>query len=81
MDREDAEGRLPECWIPPSQILECRALLEPHHDLRAEHAAWVQRIHAVAEGCQFPVDPPERCGVGCVAADKLSRTTVLNCMS
>jgi hypothetical protein len=23
-----AEGRLPECWIPPARILECRALLE-----------------------------------------------------
>jgi len=23
-----AEGRLPECWIPPAQILEYRALLE-----------------------------------------------------
>jgi transposase len=42
-----AEGRLPECWIPPGHILECRALLELHHDLRAEHTAWVQRIHAV----------------------------------
>jgi transposase len=42
-----AEGRLPECWIPPSVILECRALLETYHDLRAEHTAWVQRIHAV----------------------------------
>jgi transposase len=42
-----AEGRLPECWIPPSRILECRALLETYHDLRAEHTAWVQRIHAV----------------------------------
>jgi len=42
-----AEGRLPQCWIPPSRILECRALLELYHDLRAEHAAWVQRIHAV----------------------------------
>jgi transposase len=42
-----AEGRLPECWIPPSLILECRALLETYHDLRAEHTAWVQRIHAV----------------------------------
>jgi transposase len=42
-----AEGRLPECWIPPAQILECRALLETYHDLRAEHTAWVQRIHAV----------------------------------
>jgi transposase len=42
-----AQGRLPECWIPPSHILECRALLELYHDLRAEHTAWVQRIHAV----------------------------------
>ena len=42
-----AEGRLPECWIPPSRILECRALLETYHDLRREHTAWVQRIHAV----------------------------------
>jgi transposase len=42
-----AEGRLPECWIPPSRILECRALLELYHDLRAEHTSWVQRIHAV----------------------------------
>jgi transposase len=42
-----AEGRLPECWIPPGRILECRALLEACHDLRAEHTAWVQRIHAV----------------------------------
>src|SRR5262249_38360196 len=34
------EGRLPECWIPPGHIL-------AYHDLRAEHTAWVQRIHAV----------------------------------
>ena len=40
-------GRLPECWIPPGHILECRALLETYHDLRREHTAWVQRIHAV----------------------------------
>ena len=42
-----AEGRLPECWVPPGRILEGRALLELYHDLRAEHTAWVQRIHAV----------------------------------
>src|ERR1700750_612032 len=42
-----AEGRLPECWIPPGHILECRALLELYHDLRGEHTAWVQRSHAV----------------------------------
>ena len=42
-----ADGRLPECWIPPSHILECRALLELYHDLRTGHAQWLQRIHAV----------------------------------
>ena len=42
-----AEGRLPECWVPPAQILEYRALLETYHDLRRERTAWVQRIHAV----------------------------------
>jgi len=42
-----ADGRLPECWIPPAQILECRALLETYNALRREHTAWVQRIHAV----------------------------------
>jgi transposase len=42
-----AEGRLPECWIPPAHVLEYRALLETYHDLRAERTAWAQRIHAV----------------------------------
>ncbi len=42
-----AQGRLPECWIAPEHVLECRALLETYHDLRAEHTAWVQRAHAV----------------------------------
>src|SRR5262249_51545701 len=42
-----AGGRLPECWIPPARILECRALLELYNDLRRERTAWAQRIHAV----------------------------------
>jgi transposase len=42
-----AEGRLPECWIPPADVLEYRALLETYHDLRRERTAWAQRIHAV----------------------------------
>src|SRR5262245_13022554 len=42
-----AEGRLPECWIPPGHVLEGRALLETYSDLRREHTAWAQRIHAV----------------------------------
>ena len=46
-----AQGRLPECWVPPSHVLECRALLELYHDLRTGHTAWVQRIHAVCLGC------------------------------
>jgi hypothetical protein len=41
-----AAGRLPECYIPPSQVLEWRAPLELYHDLRAEHTGWAQRIHA-----------------------------------
>jgi len=41
------DGRLPECWIPPGHVLECRALLELYRALRVEHTAWVQRIHAV----------------------------------
>src|SRR6266571_3872175 len=46
--RELVEGdRVPRCWIPPRQVLEHRALLELYHDLRREHTAWVQRIHAV----------------------------------
>jgi transposase len=50
-----AEGRLPKCWIPPSRVLDCRALLETYHDLRAEHTAWVQRVHAVFSRQGAPV--------------------------
>jgi transposase len=42
-----ADGRLPECWIPPGHILDCRALLETYHELHQAHTGWVQRIHAV----------------------------------
>jgi transposase len=41
-----ADGRLPACYIPPSQVLERRALLELYHDLRMQHSGWAQRIHA-----------------------------------
>ena len=41
------QGRLPSCYIPPSDILEIRALLECYQDLRRDHTAWTQRIHAV----------------------------------
>jgi hypothetical protein len=55
-DRADArhqrdlllQGRLPQCWIPPAEVLEARALLQVYQDLRRDHTAWVQRIHARA---------------------------------
>jgi transposase len=42
-----AGGRLPTSWIPPVQVREMRAILELYKDLRDEHTAWVQRIHAM----------------------------------
>jgi len=41
-----AGGRLPLSWIPPRHVREVRALLELYKDLRDEHTAWVQRVHA-----------------------------------
>lgn len=41
-----AEGRVPCSWIPPEHVSELRALLQLYADLRAEHVAWAQRIHA-----------------------------------
>ncbi|MER7653039.1 MULTISPECIES: transposase [Streptomyces] len=41
-----ADGRLPPSWIPPRQVLKMRTLLRLYKDLRDEHTAWVQRIHA-----------------------------------
>jgi transposase len=42
-----AAGRVPECYIPPSHVLEWRAALELYHDLRLQHTGWAQRVHAV----------------------------------
>src|SRR4051812_116910 len=42
-----AAGRLPECYIPPGQVLEWRAMLELYQDLRSQHTGWAQRIQAV----------------------------------
>src|SRR3954452_3409450 len=42
-----AGGRLPEAWIPPAQVLEMRARLQLFRDLREQHTAWVQRVHAI----------------------------------
>ena len=50
--------------IPPSRILECRALLETYRDLRAGHTAWGQRIDAVffRQGAPAPGDGAPRAG-------------------
>jgi transposase len=42
-----ADGRLPESWIPPAHVLEMRARLQLFRDLREQHTAWVQRVHAI----------------------------------
>ena len=52
-----AEGRLPECWIPPSRILECRALLETYHDSAG-------RAHRLGAAHPRGVLPPGRPGPG-----------------
>lgn len=41
------QQRVPRCWVPPARVVEARALLQCYHDLRREHTAWVQRVHAV----------------------------------
>lgn len=86
-DRADArhlrqlltDGRLPECWIPPVHVLEDRALLETYHDLRVEHTAWVQRIHAVLfhQGARRPCEGLRsvqgQAELAAIAAAELSR--------
>jgi transposase len=52
-----AEGRLPECWVPPAQILECRALLETYHDLRREHTAQAQLCGVLPPGAPSSASP------------------------
>jgi Transposase len=41
-----AEGGVPASRIPPEQVCEVRAMLQLYRDLREEHTAWAQRIHA-----------------------------------
>jgi transposase len=53
-DRSDAqllrelllEGRIPESWIPPTPVLEARALVRLYKDLLDERTGWLQRVHA-----------------------------------
>jgi transposase len=54
-DRADARlmreaqqaGRIPQCYIPPEHVVECRALLSTYAKLRRQHTAFIQRGHAV----------------------------------
>jgi transposase len=41
-----AEGRLPESWVPPWQVLEIRTLGRLYCALMDQRRAWQQRIHA-----------------------------------
>jgi transposase len=41
-----ADGRLPECWIPPQLVLETRATVRLYKDLSDQRTGWQQRIHA-----------------------------------
>lgn len=40
------QGRLPESWVPPAQVLELRTLGRLYCALMDERRAWQQRIHA-----------------------------------
>ena len=40
------QGRIPESWIPPEQVLEMRAKVRLYKDLRDERTDWIQRIRA-----------------------------------
>jgi transposase len=71
------QDRLPTCWIPPTEVLEVRALLGCYHDLSRDHTAWTQRIHAVlfhqgASSCTDLGTPAGRAKLAQIAADQLS---------
>ena len=40
------DGRVPESWIPPTYVLEARALVRLYKDLVDERTGWLQRVHA-----------------------------------
>ena len=40
------QGRMPESWIPPTEILEARQLIRLYKDLAEERGAWIQRVAA-----------------------------------
>jgi hypothetical protein len=74
-----AAGRLPECYIPPGQVLEWRALPELYQDLRSQHTGWAQRIRAV---CSTRAPPhPGRPGSSAVTGPGSRRSSTSSCRS
>jgi hypothetical protein len=61
-DRADArhlrellqQGRLPEAWAPPEEILELRPTSEAPQDTHRQTTAWQQRIHALLFHHSYP---------------------------
>jgi transposase len=51
------DGKLPECWIPPRQVLEMRAKVRLYKDLLEERGGWQQRIHATLFHLGAPAQP------------------------
>jgi transposase len=53
-DRADArhlrqllvDGRVPDSWIPPADVLDARVLVRLYKDLVDERTGWLQRVHA-----------------------------------
>ena len=53
-DRADArhlrqllvDGRVPDSWIPPPNVLDARVLVRLYKDLIDERTGWLQRVHA-----------------------------------
>ena len=58
------QGRIPESWIPPEQVLEMRAKVRLYKDLRDERSDWIQRIRATLYHQGVPALPG-----GVLAAD------------
>ncbi|WP_230859698.1 IS110 family transposase [Actinoplanes aureus] len=70
-----AAGRLPECYIPPPEVLEWRAMLELYQDLRTQHTGWAQRIQSVC--FHQGTTAPGQAGIGSGSA----RSSTNNCRS
>jgi len=65
-------GDLPECWIPPEQVLEARAVARLYKDLVDERGAWHQRIAATMFRQGVPVTGSMSTPAGRAAAANIS---------